>query len=52
VSKDDLSQDLEALLNTGLFANVDANVTPKVGLCKLNPVYPQLERPWFQPLEL
>ena len=29
VSKDDLSADLEALLNTGLFANVDANVTPK-----------------------
>mmetsp|Transcript_13685 Transcript_13685/g.59696 ORF Transcript_13685/g.59696 Transcript_13685/m.59696 type:complete len:645 (+) Transcript_13685:2326-4260(+) len=29
VSKDDLSNDLEALLNTGLFANVDANVTPK-----------------------
>ena len=29
MSKDDLSADLEALLNTGLFANVDANVTPK-----------------------
>jgi IAP75 family protein translocase len=29
VSRDDLSADLEALLNTGLFANVDANVTPK-----------------------
>ena len=29
MSKDDLSNDLEALLNTGLFANVDANVTPK-----------------------
>lgn len=29
LSKKDLSDDLEQLLNTGLFANVDANVTPK-----------------------
>jgi len=29
VSKGNLSEDLETLLNTGLFANVDANVTPK-----------------------
>jgi IAP75 family protein translocase len=29
LSKKDLSDDLEQLLNTGLFANVDANVTPQ-----------------------
>ena len=29
LSKKDLSDDLDQLLNTGLFANVDANVTPK-----------------------
>ena len=28
MSKKDLSDDLEQLLGTGLFANVDANVTP------------------------